>query len=292
MRNDWEDFNCPDFFKLDGKYVALGISHNLGVLYYIGDFENEKFTHENFGRMTWPGGSFFAPETLVDDKGRRILWGWVLDKKAYDPDKGWMGIISMPRVLTLSKSGELLVNPPKEVKSLRYNDAVSDAISLKGKQEKELSHIAGNSIELQAEFTGKGASSYGVKVLCSPDGREETIIKYDPVNKQLVIDFINSEAPGPVEYKSQCMGEYQLKTVGEKVSSQHVPFELKKGETLKLDIFIDRCIIEIFANGRECITQMVYPSMSESTGVKIFCEGGELEVNNMKCWQMARTNLY
>ncbi len=292
MRNDWEDFNCPDFFKLDGKYVALGISHNLGVMYYVGDFINEKFNHEKYGRMTWPGGTFFAPETLLDDSGRRILWGWVLDRKGYNPDKGWRGTISMPRVLTLSNSGDLLINPPEEVKALRYNYAGADPFRIKGGQEQTLNDIEGNSIELQVEFAGEGTGSYGVKVLCSPDGREETVIKYDPVNKLLVIDFINSEFPGPVRIRSYCMGQYQLKTVEEKVSEQKVPFELERGETLKLDIFLDRCIIEVFANGRLCVTQMVYPGMRDSKEIKIFCEGGELEVKNIKCWQMARTNFY
>ena len=32
-------------------------------------------------RMIWPGGTFFAPEQLVDDRGRNIIWGWVLERK-------------------------------------------------------------------------------------------------------------------------------------------------------------------------------------------------------------------
>ena len=292
MRYEWEDFNCPDFFKLGKKYVALGISHNLGVMYYIGDFKNEKFTHEKFARMNWPGGTFFAPETLVDDSGRRILWGWVLDTIPYDPEKGWRGTISMPRVLTLSKSGQMQINPPEEVKLLRHNYVGVDNVALKGSKVYTLENMQGNTIELQMELAAKGDSSYGVKVLCSADGREETIIKYDPAEKLLVIDYINSTFPAPVKYKSYCMQGYQLKTIPERISSQKVPFQLSKRETLKLDIFIDRSIIEVFANGRQCITQRVYPALGDSKGIKIFSEGGELKAKKIKCWQIARTNFY
>jgi rhodanese-related sulfurtransferase len=47
----------------------------------------------------------------------------------------------------------------------------------------------GKSIELQLEISGVDKSPVGVKVLASPDGREETSISYDPVTKELVVDL-------------------------------------------------------------------------------------------------------
>ena len=81
MRYDFEDLSCPDFFQLGDKHMLLFISHNLGTQYYLGDFKNDKYTVEKHGRMNWPGGTFFAPEELKDDKGRHIIWGWVLERK-------------------------------------------------------------------------------------------------------------------------------------------------------------------------------------------------------------------
>ena len=34
--------------------------------------------------------------------------------------------------------------------------------------------------------------------------------------------------------------------------------------------FIDRSIIEIFANKRQCITQCIYPTREDSTGINFF----------------------
>jgi sucrose-6-phosphate hydrolase SacC (GH32 family) len=77
-----------------------------------------------------------------------------------------------------------------------------------------------------------------------------------------------------------------------KVSEQRVPFELKKGETLQLNIFIDKAIIEVFTNGRQCITQVVYPEMENSNEVKIFSGDEQIKVKSVEVWKMATTNPY
>ena len=115
--DDFEDISCPDFFKMEDKWVLVCISHIRGARYYIGKWDGKQFTPESHHRMNWPGGTFFAPETLLDDKGRRILWAWVLDRKSGVSS----GTMSMPRVLTLSKDKlSLNIEPPKEIKDLRY----------------------------------------------------------------------------------------------------------------------------------------------------------------------------
>ena len=74
------------------------------------------------------------------------------------------------------------------------------------------------------------------------------------------------------------------------VTQQVVPFELKPGEKLELCIFLDRSIVEIFANGRQCITQRVYPTREDSTGIELFSKGGSMTVESLQAWDMAPTN--
>ena len=78
----------------------------------------------------------------------------------------------------------------------------------------------------------------------------------------------------------------------EKVSEQRAPFELKKGETLQLNIFIDKAIIEVFVNGRQCMTQVVYPETENSNEVKIFSGDEQIKVDSVDVWKMATTNSY
>jgi beta-fructofuranosidase len=150
----------------------------------------------------------------------------------------------------------------------------------------------GRSIELKIEMTGGNTAPYGVKVFCSPDGKEETIISYDPLKKQLVINFIKSSVRGPVTMPSHAIFGQPMDGFPEKVSEQRAPFELGKDETLQLDIFLDRSVIEVFANGRQCITQVVYPELENSTGVKVFSGSDKVAVKKVQSWTMAETNAY
>ncbi|MHC4251309.1 MAG: glycoside hydrolase family 32 protein, partial [Planctomycetota bacterium] len=98
-----EDVSCADLFKLGDRYMLLCISHRLGCRYYVGRWENEQFHPEHHEQMSWVDRSFFAPESVLDDRGRRIMWAWVLDGPAYDTraDFGCSGTMSLPRVLWL-----------------------------------------------------------------------------------------------------------------------------------------------------------------------------------------------
>jgi beta-fructofuranosidase len=242
--------------------------------------------------MNWPGGTFFAPEQLQDDNGRNIIWGWVLERKPETfPDYGWSGIMSLPRVLSLAKNGALQINPPEEVKAIRLNEVQENNMVLEANAELTLK-AKGKSIELKIEMIGGDTAPYGVKVFCSPDGKEETAIIYDPLKKQLVINFIKSSVKGPVKMPSHAMFGAPVDGFPEKVSEQRVPFELGKDETLQLDIFLDRSIIEVFANGRQCVTQVVYPELENSTNVKVFSGSEKVTVKKAQSWTMAETNAY
>ena len=61
------------------------------------------------------------------------------------------------------------------------------------------------------------------------------------------------------------------------------------GESLKLHIFLDRSVMEIFANRRQCLTQRIYPTRADSLGVSIFTSGGEAFLNRLDAWTMTPT---
>jgi len=294
LNNDFEDFSCSDFFTIGDKDVLLFISHYLGTQYYIGKFENDKFIIDSHGRMNWPGGTFFAPEEMKDDKGRNIVFGWVLERRPhYAGFYGWSGIMSLPRVLTLDKNGQMQINPPEEISLIRLNQLKEDNFSLKANEEKTLS-ASGTSMEIQLEITDIKDAIAGVKVFADADNKEYTSIYYDPNAKELVIDFEKSSLEQPVKMPSYCVRHFEPKEEERKpdVSSQHTPFELEKGESLKLNIFIDKCMIEVFANGRQCVTQVVYPKLRTSDKVKVFSTDDSIKIKNIQSYEIAPTTIY
>ena len=118
--DDGEMWECPDFFALDGGHVL--IYSTLGkVIWESGklDTATMKFEKQKTGELDL--GGFYAPKTQLDAQGRRILWGWIQEKRTDAEMKaaGWSGMMSLPRLLNLDKDGTLRVRVLPQVESLR-----------------------------------------------------------------------------------------------------------------------------------------------------------------------------
>jgi beta-fructofuranosidase len=276
-----EDNMCPSFLPLptgpeggaqSGKHLLLFISHNLGAQYYVGDYKNDRFFPANHGRMTWNDNAYFAPEALVDDQGRQIMWSWIFDDR---PDSlieysGWTGMYGLPRSLWVGDDGTLRMRPVKELEKLRGQELVETAIEVASDKEVSLKP-SDELMEMEISFNSTRAMQYGVKLGISADGREETVIYYDAADKKLKFDTRKSG-----------LG------FGRKIIEE-APFELKKGEPLVLRVFIDKSIIEVFANDRQAIARMFYPTL-DGRGVRIFSKGGNTKVKTVKRWAITPSN--
>ena len=278
-----EDISCPDLFKLGNKHVLLCISHIRGARYYVGRFENNQFHPEAHYRMNWPGGTCFAPETLLDDKGRRIMWAWVL---------GNPSTMSLPRVLSMGADGVMTIEPADELKKLRKNRRSLKNIKVPADATVVAQGINGDCKELLVTIDPQQAAELGVKVRCSPDGTEETTITYVPARKVLRIEMDKSSLNKSIKPRTYAM-TFMLPKGAEnpEVSAQEAPFELKPGELLNLRIYLDHSISEVFANRRQCLTQRIWPTRVDSTGVSFFSRGGSVKVKSLEAWDMSATSL-
>ncbi len=133
----WE---CPDMFWLDGKRV-LSVSpqglkrenfRNQNV-YQSGYFvlkdggvpEADDFTEWDMGF------DFYAPQTFLDPKGRRILVGWAglpdIEEEYFNPTVafGWQHVLTTPRELSV-KNGRVVQTPVEEVYALRKNERMPE----------------------------------------------------------------------------------------------------------------------------------------------------------------------
>jgi beta-fructofuranosidase len=263
-----DDCACPDFFKLGNTHMLLFISHRRCAQYYLGRWENETFYPERHGLMNkLDGGPLFAPESLQDDKGRRIFWGWIFDTMD-QKELGWSGVMSMPRILSLADDGTLKIQPVPELERQRVRPRTCENLTVTG--ESALENIQGDCLELSLEIAPSDAAEYGVKVRCSPDGQEQTVITYNPSAKTLCVDATNCHREGDYLHT--------------------LPLELVPGESLKLRIFLDKSVVEVFANDRQCITARVYPKREDSTGISLFSKGDSITVKTLNAWDIAPTN--
>lgn len=283
-----EDISCPDFFPIGDKHMLLCISHKRGCRYYLGRWENETFYPEFHARMNWPGGTCFAPESLLDGQGRRIMWAWVLDRRSEDDIRkvGWSGMMTLPRVLSLDEKGALKIEPIPEIETLRANPQKRENIAVAAGSEIALDGISGDSMEIALTVTPKDAREFGIKVRCSPNEWEQTAITCDLEKKCLRIDMSKSTLDPRVKYRECCMYGGN----NPEVSAQEAPFELAPGEPLQLRIFLDHSMLEVFANSRQCLTQPIYPTRSDSRSVILFSRAGDVLVDSLDSWEMTPSN--
>ncbi len=258
----WE---CPSFFPLDDKWVLIvagkGRRIPFTVFYFIGDYVDQQFKPETSGILDH--AYFYAPFTMEDARGRRLLWGWLREGRSEEAHvaAGWAGCHSIPRELSLC-NGQLYMAPLPELKQLRAESTALSDIRLTG-EDRELD-IEGSALDIELEIIAEDIA--GLAVACAPDGSEETRVSYDPANQLLRVNRERSS----------------LGTENETFAHE-APHKLAPGESLQLRILIDGSVLEVIANGRTSICSRIYPSRADSQGLHLFGKG---LVDRMSVWQM------
>lgn len=249
------DFECPDYFSLGDRHVLL-TSRNK-TWWHVGRTADHRFTRDQWGAVD--GGALYAAKTVRDYQGRRLLWGWIREERpeAAQRAAGWSGVLSLPRQLDLRPDGSLGIEPVRELETLRGRHRRFGAQTVPdGPDGLPLAGVAGDALELQVRFAPTDAPILGIRVRCSPDGAEYAEIAYDRHASRL--------------------GD--------------APLDLAEMEELVLRVYVDRSVIEAFANGRACQTLRFYPERDDCLGVRLLARGGEAMLRSVDVWELQPDN--
>lgn len=290
-----DDGACPYFWPIGNKYLLAFFSHMTGAQYFLGNYdkENDKFFASSHGRFSfgspWPSG-VHAPSATPDGKDGVII---IFNMNHGYATKGWNGIMSLPRQLTLSSHNELKMEPAGDIESLRYNPKHLSGLKLAANKELVLKNIKGNSMEVIAEIDLKKSQVFRMNVLQSPDKDEYTSIvflKNKGSSKARECNTGSVEAP---KYNDTKYSLISLETMNssELADVSIRPHEtasllLEADENLKLRVFIDKSVVEVFVNGKQCIAARVYPGRDDSVGVSLLSKGGDSELVSLNAFQM------
>jgi sucrose-6-phosphate hydrolase SacC (GH32 family) len=124
-------------------------------------------------------------------------------------------------------------------------------------------------MEIQAEFELGASDVVGLTVRSSTGGEEFASITYNRTKSQLLVEREHSSLSPDVDR-----------------GPQGGSFTLAENETLKLRIFLDASVIEVFANDRACLTSRIYPSRPDSLGIGTLAEGGSAHLKALDVWEM------
>lgn len=247
-------WDCPHLFKLGAKHVLIAYAHPIRQnIYFVGRYEGRRFHVEGQGNLDTgvdAGGAFSAAHPSYRDPGARTVVVGMMQ------ERDWSGAISLPRVLTLGDDNRLRFDPVAEVESLRGRHWRFTDISLAHDQRHLLAGVSGTCLEIQAVINPGSARECRLGVLCGDDDVEGAPIAYDA----------------------------RRKTISLKGTSDALV--LPDGELLRLRVFVDRSLVEVFANRRVCLSAWSHPHWQERGFVRLSAVGGSALVNSVDVWEV------
>ena len=136
-------------------------------------------------------------------------------------------------------------------------------------------------MELAIKVDPKDAREVCVKVLRSPDDEEYTAIQFHRQG-----GYRKAPRTPRADALSMDISRSSLAPDVMSRAPEIAPFELKDGESLDLRIFVDKSVVEVFANGRQAIALRVYPEREDSVGVSVRAQGDEAALLSLDAWRM------
>ena len=287
--------------------MLLFFSHMSGGQYLLGDYDDERdklvvTSHGlfNFGPST-PSG-VHAPSATPDGQGGIIV---LFNMNPGLPTEGWNQIMTLPRRLTLVGDDEVRIEPAGEIESLRYDHGHIGATTLPANEEVVLEGIEGSAMELVLELDPGDAPMVELDVLRSPGKEEYTRIAFykdrgfkvqNPSAQSGAIHHTGQPAIRGFRRSRPADRFESLLTLDSSYSStlpcalsrapETAPLRLDPDEPLQLRVFIDRSVVEVFANGKQCVAVRVYPGRGDSTGVSLRAQGSAAKLRSLDAWQM------
>jgi fructan beta-fructosidase len=259
----------PSNFESELEAMKYGVKN---VFYWIGTWNKEtgRFTPDHEEPKLFDYGEHFTgPSGMVDDKGRTIVFSIAQDTRSEQAhfDSGWAHNAGLPLELNY-EDNTLRIKPiEEELSSLRRDKLVDFSNKSIAEANALLKDVRGDMLEISVELKAKDADKYGIKVRRSPDGQEETLLFYDETSQTYNVDR-NKTTLSPDARKGINGGSLEL-----------------NGNTLKLHIYIDRSMIEAYANGLKSITTRAYPTRFDALGLQIW-GNGDVMVKSMQVWEM------
>lgn len=265
-----EDTSCANMFQIGNKWMLLCISHGLGARYYLGNFKGEHYLPDRHAMLNWARWDFFAPESLLTPDGRRVMWAWCTPwvngmqkvgrpmnfDRLLDPKFFQQGIQSLPRELSLPSDGILRIKPLRELEQLRTDARRVHSFKVPSGSTRVLEDVQGDAMELEVVVAGPIPGQVGVRVLADESGGGGIGVSAGAGRHTLSVGYIEP------------------------------PFELGPREELKLRIFVDRSMVEVFANDRQAAVAWHEHAPGAPARVAIFSNGGEARIKRVNAWRM------
>ena len=304
-------FECPDMVELpvDGdlnrKKWALIVNVNPGCYfggsatqYFTGNFDGTKFSCDSQPNVTkwldW-GKDHYATVCFSNTGERTIAVPWMSNWQYCNivPTKQFRSANALPRELSLyTQDGEIYLSavPVPEIKTLRKEKKEIPAFTVANDCHID-SLLADNdgAYELALEITVGEAEIMGFNLF--NDKGEKVDIYFNLPEKRLVMDRTKS---GIVDFgKKSVLHEIEVHDRRKTTSINYIDdfalatwAPIKKENEYTLDVFVDKCSVEIFLNGgKVAMTNLIFPSEPYNR-MCFYSKGGSFQVDSFKAYRL------
>ena len=291
-----DDRACPYFCPIGDKYILNHFSHKSGARYLVGNYDEDRdvFVATNGGAVNTGGsltpngtnkGAFHAPSAFPDGKGGvYVIYNTFAPK---DPAEVNIDCMTLVYRQTLDEHDRVLFSPAGDYQSLRYGHVAEEGIRLPANKEVVLKKVRGKELEMILEFD-EDTPSLEIDVLRDPRKEEYTRIVFlrDKGYHDRTKDgdqAIND--PYSVLLLDSTHGSVSTNASPRQPDEKQFP--MTGSDHLTLHIFVDRSIVEVFANDF-CVSMVrTLPIKKNSTGVSVRAIGKDTGIRKMDAWKMA-----
>ncbi|ADE39751.1 glycoside hydrolase family 32 protein [Candidatus Puniceispirillum marinum] len=267
--------HAPAAFPLSDGDIALIFNMNNGL---------PQYSFDNFLR------NFYGHNRV-----EQISKDWDVESKKL----AWDQIMTLPRRLSLLPDDNVAQSPISAVESCRGKEQKYEDIVLTPNNFVELEGVAGDTVELLLKVSLVNCQSFTVRVLSNPDGNEFTDINIyrnrgkiyrTPDKKNVFAHKIMSTAISKtVRWKSVI----SVDTTSSSIDPNFAPrppevseYEMDDNGVSTIRIFIDRSVVEVFADKQAALSVRAFPSLNSSTRIQFLSRGSESRILELSCWQM------
>lgn len=273
----WE---MPNITKMEnGKWLFTTTPQATGTgvlcLYWTGSINSDGTFSPDGGckkvELASRDGYALLSPTIYQHDGKTIALGIVPDKIGGNENYqlGWAHCYSLPREWSLDANGNLLQKPFSGLSGMRSSTAFSNSdFSLSGSL--PLGDVQGRNIEILANFT-VGNSPFGFRFFKGNGG--EATLTYNPSAGSITVDF--SSLQRWVNDGGSYNGVYILP----------LPEKPAVGQDMKINLFIDGSIVDIFVNDKYAQSIRVFPTAADADGVEMFADA-PTQVKSFKAWKL------
>ena len=250
----------------DGKWLftctPLNTSAGVRTLCWVGTIGTDgKFTPDangvqylEMGGISRDGYGLLSPTILsstLHPSGSTLLLGIVPDKLPTQRnfEMGWAHNYSLPREVSLDGSGLLVQRPYSGLTGMRTDVNVNVNGDVNGTA--SLAPVSGRQMELLGEFT-VSSGQCGFRFLKSGNSYAE--LGYDVATGQMKLDF----------------STLSRQDNGMSTMTATLPQRVNAGGTLKLHVFVDGSIVDIFINDRWAFSARLFPTDANAVDAEVF----------------------